>query len=123
MKTKNKNITMSYTLHPRLQNKTDNWYITINYKDIEQLFDMTSDNACKHLGISKTSLKKICRHFNIQKWPYKRLNKNNTIKPAIPIKNTNDFKDLEINNDLRFLTGLNITDNPYELEKILCYFY
>ena len=103
MKTKNKNITMSYTLHPRLQNKTDNWYITINYKDIEQLFDMTSDNACKHLGISKTSLKKICRHFNIQKWPYKRLNKNNTIKPAIPIKNTNDFKDLEINNDLRFL--------------------
>lgn len=120
---KNKNITMSYTLHPRLQNKTNNGYITINYKDIEQLFDMTSDNACKHLGISKTSLKKICRHFNIQKWPYKRLNENDIIKPAIPIKNTNDFKDLEINNDLSFLTGLNITDNPYELEKILCYFY
>tara|TARA_B100001996_G_C18455088_1_gene513805 strand:- start:104 stop:499 length:396 start_codon:yes stop_codon:yes gene_type:complete len=130
---------MSYKLHPRLQNRTDNGYVNIKYKDIAQLFDMTSDNACKHLGISKTSLKKICRHFNISKWPYRRLCKNNTIiiKPAIPIKKmnskktackikyTNDLKyvkDPEIYNDLSFLTGLNITENPYELEKILLYF-
>ena len=129
---------MSYTLQPRLQNKTDNCYITIHYKDIKQLFDMTIENACKHLNISKTSLKKICRHFNIQKWPYKRLsknniikpaipikktNKNNIIKPTIPIKKTNKIKDQEICNDLSFLTGFNITENPYELEKILRYFY
>ena len=121
-----KNINMSYILQPRLQNKTDNEYITIHYKDIEKLFDMTIENACKHLGISKTSLKKICRHFNIQKWPYKRSSKNNTIKPAIPIKKTNQtkyVKDPEIYNDLSFLTGFNITENPYELEKILGYFY
>jgi hypothetical protein len=108
---------MSYTLHPIIQNKRDNGYITINYKDIEKLFDMTIENACNHLSISKTSLKKICRHFNISKWPYKRLSKNNTIKPAIPIKKP------EINNDLSFLTGFDINENPYELEKILLYFY
>ena len=124
---------MSYILHPRLQNKTDNGFITIHYKDIEELFDMTIENACKHLGISKTSLKKICRHFKIEKWPYKRLCKNNTIKPAIPINknkivkpnknNLKYIKDPEINNDLSFLTGFNITENPYELEKLLSYFY
>jgi hypothetical protein len=119
---------MSYTLQLRLQNKTDNCYIIIHYKDIEELFDMTIENVCNHLGISKTSLKKICKHFNISKWPYRRLSKNNTIKPAIPIKtmNTNDLKyvkDPEINNDLSFLTGFNINENPYELEKILLYFY
>ena len=117
---------MSYTLNPRLKNKTDNGYITIHYKDIEQLLNMTAENACKHLGISKTSLKKICRHFNISKWPYKRLCKNNTIKPAISIKKTNKIsyiKDPEMYNDLSFLTGFNINENPYELEKILWDFY
>jgi hypothetical protein len=129
---------MSYRLHPRVQNKTDSVYITINYKDIEKLFNMTTENACKYLGISKTSLKKICRHFNIPKWPHKRLSKNNIIKPAIPInemnivktinetKYRNDLKYIknqEIYNDLSFLTGLNITENPYELQKILSYFY
>lgn len=124
---------MSYRLHPRVQNRTDNGFITIYYKDIEKLFDMTIENACKHLGISKTSLKKICRHFNIEKWPYKRLCKYNNIKPAIPIKknkivkpNANDLKyikDQDINNDLSFLTGFNITENPYELEKLLSRFY
>lgn len=108
---------MSYKLHPRVQNRTNNGYITINYKDIEQLFNMTTENACNHLGISKTSLKKVCRHFNISKWPYKRLSKKSVmpIKPAIPINTMNT-------NDLSFLTGLNITENPYELEKILLYF-
>lgn len=117
------NIKMSYTLHPKLQNKTHNCYITIHYNDIEQLFNMSIENACNNLGISKTSLKKICRHFNISKWPYKRPIKNKNINPEIPIKKTNDFKDLEINNDLSFLTGFNINENPYELEKILHYFY
>ena len=129
---------MSYILYPRVKNRTDDRYIIIYYKDIEKLFDMTIDSACNHLGISKTSLKKICRHFNIQKWPYKRLCKYNTIKPAIPIKKTNPIKktkqikytnkisyvkDPEISNDLSFLTGFNITENPYELEKILLEFY
>jgi len=117
------NIKMSYISQQSIKNKTHNCYITIYLKDIEQLFNMPIENACNHLGISKTSLKKICRHFNIQKWPYKRPSKNNTIKPEIPIKKTNDFKDLEINNDLSFLTGFNINENPYELEKILDYFY
>lgn len=128
-----KNSKMSYILHPRVTNKTNYGFLTIYYEDIEKLFDMTIDNACKNLGISKTSLKKICRHFNIQKWPYRRVSKNNTIniKPAIPIKKktpkyTNKIsyvKEPEISNDLSFLTGFNINENPYELEKLLYYFY
>ena len=101
---------MSYTLNPILKNKTDNGYITIHYKDIEQLFDMTIENACKHLGISKTSLKKICRHFNISKWPYKR-----SMKKPETYANIQE----ESYNDLSFLTGYNITENPYTLEQIL----
>ena len=122
---------MSYRLHPRVQNRKDDGFITIHYEDIEKLFDMTIENACKHLGISKTSLKKICRHFKIEKWPYKRLCKYNNIKPAIPIKKTtpkctnkiNYANDQDITNDLSFLTGFNITENPYELEKLLSHFY
>jgi hypothetical protein len=114
---------MSYTLNPRLKNKTNNYCITIHYKDIEGLFNMTAENACNHLGISKTSLKKICRHFNISKWPYRRLCKNNTVKPAIAIKKISHIKDPEMYNDLSFLTGFNINENPYELEKILLDFY
>lgn len=117
---------MSYTLNPILKNKPDNCCITIHYNDIEKLFAMTIENACNHLGISKTSLKKICSHFNISKWPYKRVCKNNIIKPTIPIKKTNKIsyvKEPEICNDLSFLTGLNINENPYELEKILLKFY
>lgn len=122
---------MSYRLHPRVQNRTDNGFITIHYEDIEKLFDMTIENACIHLGISKTSLKKICRYFKIEKWPYKRLCKYNNIKPAIPIKKTtpkytnkiNYANDQDITNDLSFLTGFNITENPYELEKLLLHFY
>ena len=57
--------------------------------------------------------------------------KYNNIKPAIPIKKTtpkytnktNYVNDPEINNDLSFLTGFNITENPYELEKLLSHFY
>lgn len=101
---------MSYTLNPILKNKTENGYITINYKDIEQLFDMTIENACKHLGISKTSLKKICRHFKISKWPYKR-----SMKKPETYANIQE----ELYNDLSFLTGYNITENPYTLEQIL----
>ena len=62
---------MSYISQQCIKNKTHNCYITIHLKDIEQLFNMPIENACNHLGISKTSLKKICRHFNIQKVFYK----------------------------------------------------
>jgi len=71
---------------------------------------MTIENACNHLGISKTSLKKICRHFKILKWPYKR-----SMKKPETYANIQE----ELYNDLSFLTGYNITENPYTLEQIL----
>jgi len=106
---------MFFKLYPRTTNRKNNENIVIYFKDVEKCFNMRIDNACKKLGISKTTLKKICRHFNILKWPYTR--KMNTIKSAILIKDPEQY------NDLSFLTGYNITENPYILEQILLEYF
>jgi hypothetical protein len=46
----------------------------ITYPDIAQCFDMPIRDAAQILGISLTQLKRLCREFNIPRWPYRRLN-------------------------------------------------
>ena len=108
---------MFFKLYPRTTNRKNTKHIVIYFKDVEKCFNMRIDNACKKLGISKTTLKKICRYFNILKWPYTR--KMNAYKVKQSIKSAIPIKDLEQYNDLSFLTGYKITDNPYTLEQIL----
>ena len=36
-------------------------------------FRMMATDACKEIELSSTSMKKICRQFNIQRWPYRKL--------------------------------------------------
>ena len=45
----------------------------INIDAIRDCFDLPEDQAAKKLKVSKTHLKRICREFNIRRWPYRRL--------------------------------------------------
>jgi hypothetical protein len=46
----------------------------ITVEDIAQCFEMPIRDASQVLGISLTQLKRLCREFNISRWPYRRLN-------------------------------------------------
>ena len=97
-------------IHPRKPNRNIK-YIIVSKDDIEKYFNISLENAAKKIGISATTLKKTCRFFDINKWPYTR---KNTHKKQ---ENNDD----NISNDLKWLTGFNITDDPNILEEILKY--
>eukprot|EP00961_Rhodomonas_salina_P112178 1509907-Rhodomonas_salina.1 len=42
---------------------------------IEDLFHLPIEDAAERLDVSKTTLKKVCRSFGIDKWPYVRVKK------------------------------------------------
>ena len=46
----------------------------ITLEDIAQCFEMPIRDASQILGISLTQLKRLCREYNISRWPYRRLN-------------------------------------------------
>ncbi|KAL9647898.1 hypothetical protein ABK040_008169 [Willaertia magna] len=46
----------------------------ITFHDIAACFDMPIRDASQLLGISLTQLKRLCREFQIPRWPYRRLN-------------------------------------------------
>ncbi|XP_038985568.1 protein RKD4-like [Phoenix dactylifera] len=41
-------------------------------EELEQYFDLPRERAAQELGISLTTLKKLCRKYGIPCWPYKR---------------------------------------------------
>eukprot|EP00887_Chlorella_sp_A99_P002283 scaffold10.g2283.t1 len=45
---------------------------TITREELESCFHMPSEQACKHLGVGLTILKRVCRRFGIPRWPYSR---------------------------------------------------
>jgi hypothetical protein len=44
---------------------------SITIKDLQQLFDYPMEKASEKLGIGSTTMKKICRKFGIDRWPYR----------------------------------------------------
>lgn len=45
----------------------------LKFEDVEPYFDLRLEDACERLGISTTSMKKICRQWYIQRWPFRKL--------------------------------------------------
>jgi len=45
----------------------------LKFEDVEPYFDLRLEDACEKLGISTTSMKKICRQWYIQRWPHRKL--------------------------------------------------
>jgi hypothetical protein len=48
-------------------------FLNYTFEDIQQHFDHPISRAAKNLAVSETYLKKLCRHFNIYRWPYRKL--------------------------------------------------
>jgi hypothetical protein len=46
---------------------------SITFEEMAKYFDMKLENACQEIKLSSTSMKKLCREFNIQRWPYRKL--------------------------------------------------
>ena len=47
----------------------------ITYEMLQQCFHMPISEVAKRLGICLTLLKKICRKFDIKKWPHRQIRK------------------------------------------------
>jgi YesN/AraC family two-component response regulator len=45
----------------------------ITLEDIAQCFEMPIRDASQILGISLTQLKRLCREYNVSRWPYRRV--------------------------------------------------
>ena len=81
-------------IHPRKPNRNIK-YITVSKDDIEKYFNISLGKAAKKIGVSVTTLKKTCRFFDINKWPYtrKKINKkyqNNISNNEYNISNNED---------------------------------
>jgi len=46
---------------------------TITLEELEQFFNVPEKQVAKNLGVCLTSLKKLCRHHGIHRWPYRKL--------------------------------------------------
>ncbi|KAA8535029.1 hypothetical protein F0562_030032 [Nyssa sinensis] len=51
--------------------------ISISYEDIKQHFGRKLEAAAESLGVSRSTLKRICRQHKIGRWPSHKKNKNN----------------------------------------------
>lgn len=48
----------------------------ITYEDIAKYFEKPLDEAAASLQISTSSLKRLCREYQIPKWPYRKVRDN-----------------------------------------------
>lgn len=48
-------------------------FVYITRDDIAKTFNMTSEDACRKLGVGLTVLKRLCRKFGITRWPYRKV--------------------------------------------------
>lgn len=65
-----------YTNEQKRDSKEDQDSIPLSFlkfEDVEPYFDLRLEDACEKLGISTTSMKKICRQWYIQRWPFRKL--------------------------------------------------
>ncbi|PSC74358.1 RWP-RK domain-containing (ISS) [Micractinium conductrix] len=63
---------------------------SITYADVEACFALPTEKACVKLGVGLTILKRLCRKFGIQRWPYRSLLKAGK---AQRVPNTPTFSD------------------------------
>jgi hypothetical protein len=52
---------------------------SITLDELRQYFDKPIEEAAKAIGICSTLLKKICRRYNIKRWPYRQVRGTRTI--------------------------------------------
>jgi hypothetical protein len=45
----------------------------ITSADLASVFNLSLKKAAIHLGVSPTQLKRICREYNLQQWPYRQI--------------------------------------------------
>ena len=45
----------------------------LSLEELSAYFHMPSDQACKQLGIGLTVLKRLCRKYNIKRWPFRKM--------------------------------------------------
>lgn len=59
-----------------------------SYEEISSKFHLPLNDACKELGICRTLLKRTCRAYNINRWPFKKKS------------NFEDVKNIEIQKEI-----------------------
>ncbi|KAM7465201.1 hypothetical protein LguiB_012763 [Lonicera macranthoides] len=54
--------------------------ITLSYEDLSKHFGKKLDDAAQILGVSRSTMKRACRHHNIKKWPAPKRRKVNALR-------------------------------------------
>ncbi|KAF0683470.1 Aste57867_24504 [Aphanomyces stellatus] len=66
----------------------------ISIEEIKNTFHLDMRDAAKHLRVQYSSLKKMCRSFGIERWPYHRVDSlTRTIASLTALANSNDDED------------------------------
>ncbi|KAL0488674.1 hypothetical protein AKO1_008820 [Acrasis kona] len=72
--------------------KQRNYYLP-QLVEIKPFFHLPLEVAANNLNISKTKLKKLCREYGLQSWPYRRYKTQNDIQVALTSINTSTLVD------------------------------
>ncbi|KAF0973489.1 hypothetical protein FDP41_008193 [Naegleria fowleri] len=83
---------------------------TITFEELSMYFDWKLEHACEAIGISSTSMKKLCRHFNIPRWPYRKLR-------SLYIKKEKILENMKSNNSKKLEQQLAQVDGEIERVK------
>ena len=73
--------------------------ISYNKEDLAQYFHLPLTEAATQLNICPTTLKKLCRNFGIQRWPYQRMTLNHGLNPEA-VGSSPSFLEQQANNGL-----------------------
>ena len=69
----------------------------VTYSDLQRHFHMPIAQAAKSLGVGMTYMKRRCRHFNIKRWPHRKLKSmENLIKNVQTYAKAKNCTDIEI---------------------------
>ncbi|KAK3042712.1 hypothetical protein RJ639_000770 [Escallonia herrerae] len=54
---------------------------SITLEDVRQQYGRKLEDAAANLGVSRSTLKRLCRQYDINRWPFSKRNKNNCSLP------------------------------------------
>jgi hypothetical protein len=54
-------------------------HIRVSYEALEALFHLPLKDAAREIGLCPTTFKKACRHFDLQKWPARQMDREAAI--------------------------------------------
>lgn len=53
---------------------------------LEQMFHLPLDTAAEELGLGLTAMKSLCRHHNLSRWPFRKMQCLKRFQPVLQVR-------------------------------------